>query len=71
MHRLHITAHGFCTGGHGAIDPGTDFDRGSALDIATKTGRYLDGQRQFARTHTPIHVGIVADHRFLDEIPRA
>ena len=70
VHALHVAQHGLCALGHGAVHPGGNLHRLAPLYIARKTGRDLDGQRQLARSHAPVQLGVFDQRWALYKIAR-
>ncbi len=70
VNSLHIAAHGFRTGRHGAVDPCPDGNRRSPAQVTTETGGNLDGQADLAGAHALVQLGVVCDGWAFAEVAR-
>ena len=68
MNTQQIAADRFGTERHRSIDPRSNCNRRSFLEIAAEAGRNLDGRFDISTPQPPLEIGIVDDRRPLDEI---
>ena len=68
VYPLHIPPDRLCAHGHGPVDPGPDLYGPAAGGIASKTGRYLDGEADITGAHALVQLGVVADRGMLVEV---
>ena len=70
VHALHVALDRFGPLRHRPVDPGGDLRCLAAFDIAGKTGRDFNRQRDFAAAHAPVEVVVIKDGQTLGEIAR-
>ena len=70
MHGLQVAADGLGAERHGAIDPGADPGRTSALEVTAEAGRDFNGGIDVAALQALMEIGIIDERPFLHEISR-